>query len=336
MRTVLGFVVGLSHACCRYRLQAYAPQLKVAGWEVEPCAIPRSIVPRLKALRRAEGAHAVLLQRKLLDRFQLAWLRRRSRWLIFDFDDAIFQRDSFAAGGGDSRRRRERFRRAVLNADVVSASNDYLAERARELSGPARVVVIPTCIDPTGYPLPEKTAPPVSRAAAGLEMVWIGSASTARALEQAANLLELIGRSVPGARLKVICDRFPRFSHLPVKPVAWSSATEAAELAAADVGISVLPDDDWSRGKCGLKVLQYMAAGLPVVASAVGVHGAMVERGRSGFLAGKAEEWIDALRALAADPELARSMGRRGRKIVEERYSIAVWAPALQRVLPQG
>src|SRR5207249_4095705 len=109
------------------------------------------------------------------------------------------------------------------------------------------------------------------------------------------------------------CDQFLRLRHLPVIDCPWTEAGEAAALASADIGISWLPDDPWSRGKCGLKVLQYMAAGLPVVANAVGVHAELVSHGQTGFLVETPQEWAEAVRTLAQDPRLRRRMGRAGR-----------------------
>ena len=111
-------------------------------------------------------------------------------------------------------------------------------------------------------------------------------------------------------------------------PRQWSAATETAELADADVGISWLPDDPWSPGKCGLKVLQYMAAGLPVVANPVGMNPAMVRHGETGFLVQSAEQSAEAITRLARDPALRRRMGAAGRRLVETEYSVDRWAPA--------
>jgi glycosyltransferase involved in cell wall biosynthesis len=127
-------------------------------------------------------------------------------------------------------------------------------------------------------------------------------------------------------RLKLICDRFFRLPSLPIVETPWADETEAAEIAAADIGISWVPDDPWSRGKCGLKILQYMAAGLPVVANPVGVHPEMVRHGETGFLASSESDWAEAIRTLAADPALRCEMGAAGRKLVEERYSVEVGA----------
>src|SRR5256885_8089682 len=123
--------------------------------------------------------------------------------------------------------------------------------------------------------------------------------------------------AVPGVSLKLISDRFSEFGQLRIEPCPWSAETEPIEIAAGDIGIAWVPDDDWSRGKCGLKVLQYMAAGLPVIANPVGVHRELVRPGETGFLAESTTEWIEAVRVLAADPQLRARFGRAGRELVE-------------------
>jgi glycosyltransferase involved in cell wall biosynthesis len=143
-----------------------------------------------------------------------------------------------------------------------------------------------------------------------------------RGLERARPILEALGREVPGLKLKLICDHFLTLQHLPVHPCSWSEATEAAEIAAADIGLSWVPDDPWSRGKCGLKVMQYLAAGLPVVANPVGVQTEMVRHGETGFLASTIDEWVQAVRTLARDPTLRRRMGAAGRRLVEANYRV--------------
>src|SRR6478609_2988074 len=117
------------------------------------------------------------------------------------------------------------------------------------------------------------------------ESVGAKRSSTLRGPGRFAPTLSAIGKAIPGVRLKLICDRFLSTPGLPVDPCPWNEATEPAEIAAADIGIGWVPDDPWSRGKCGLKVLQYQAAGLPVVANPVGVHAELIERGVSGILA---------------------------------------------------
>jgi glycosyltransferase involved in cell wall biosynthesis len=327
------------HVCCRYRLAAFRPFLERAGHTLELVALPKRWWGRVWLYRRLGGA-AVILQRRLLPAWELAQLRRAARLLLFDFDDAVFLRDSHAARGPHSPRRRRRFADTVRACDAVIAGNAFLAAHAARWAGPGRVHVIPTCVDPGRYPKAEDHAtggssargstaaqtradePPVAQEE-GVRLVWVGSSSTLRGLEAARPILEEVGRRVPGASLKMICDRFASFDPLPVVACRWTEAGEAAEIADADVGVSWVPDDEWSRGKCGLKVLQYMAAGLPVVANPVGVHTEMVWPGETGFLAATANEWAAAVGRLAADPALRRRMGAAGRRLLEDRYAAA-------------
>jgi glycosyltransferase involved in cell wall biosynthesis len=164
-------------------------------------------------------------------------------------------------------------------------------------------------------------------------LVWIGQHSTLPCLYLADPLLEAVSARTPGVELRVVCNQFPRLHGVRVVPRQWSQATEAQEIAEADVGVSYLPDDEWSRGKCGLKVLQYMAAGLPVIGNPVGMNCEMIEHGRTGFLCTTAAEWADAAAQLAGNPDLRAAMGSAARRAVEERYGVARWAPELARLI---
>jgi len=328
----IGLVEHPEHVCCRYRLAAFRPFLEQAGHTLELVTMPRRWWSRLGLFSRLRGAN-VIVQRRLLAGWQRTLLRRAARRLLFDFDDAVFLRDSYAAQGLHDRRRLRRFIGMVRCADAVIAGNAFLAEQAARWTAERSIQVIPTCVDPQRYPLkPIDNRLEVSEKP-GLELVWVGSSSTLRGLQAIAPLLEEIGRSVPGVRLKLLCDRFLTLRQLPVVPTPWTEANEAAEIARADVGISWLPDDAWSRGKCGLKVLQYLAAGLPVIANPVGVQSEMVRHGETGFLARTPAQWIEAVRRLAGDAELRQRMGRAGRRLVEKHYSVTVGAARWVRLL---
>jgi glycosyltransferase involved in cell wall biosynthesis len=316
---ITALVESPDHVCCRYRVEAFRGHLEQAGHRLALRPWPRSCWSRLRLGRVLERTDAVILQRRLLPLWQLYLLRREMPLLVYDFDDAVFLRDSYAARGLASLRRLQRFVATIESADLVVAGNDYLAQQAARWTRPERVCVVPTCTDPARYPLARHRA-------TGATLAWIGSSSTLQGLERIRPLLEAIGQRVPGLRLKIICDRFLQLRQVPVMACAWSEATEAAELADCDVGISWLPDDDWSRGKCGLKVLQYMAAGLPVVANPVGVQAEMVRHGVTGFLAQTASQWLEAVARLAADPALRRALGQAGRQRVEAEYSVAAGA----------
>src|SRR5262249_55358937 len=158
---------------------------------------------------------------------ELALLRRWAKKLVFDFDDAVWLRDSYSAKGFVSQKRARRFRATVRAADVVFAGNGYLTDEA-VTQGARQATVVPTCVDPAVYPV-------ASHESAAVRLVWVGSSSTLQGLERFRDVLEAIGREVPGVRLKLICDRFLELRHLPVDAVPWSEATEAKELADAEV-----------------------------------------------------------------------------------------------------
>jgi glycosyltransferase involved in cell wall biosynthesis len=320
----LALVDAPEHVCCRYRIGAFEPALKRAGWSLTTRSLARGACRRWFQFASAAQFDTVILQRKLLPGWQFSELRRRSRHLVFDFDDAVLYRDSYDPRGPHCRMRAGRFARTVRLADTVIAGNDFLADCAlRAGASPDRVSVIPTCVEPARYPAPAANA---SRSPSGLDLVWIGSSSTLQGLESKRPLWERMGREVAGIRLRVICDRFPAFEAMPVVAVPWNAATEAAELAAGDLGVSWIPDDLWSRGKCGLKTLQYQAAGLAVLANPVGVHPDLVVPGVTGLLAATDDEWVAAARMLAADPATRKRMGARARSSVESGYSVAAWA----------
>ncbi len=321
---VLALVDAPEHVCCRYRITAFEPAVRRIGGALTVLGLSRRPLGRLAQFARARAYDSVLLQRKLLPSWQLSFLRANARRLIFDFDDAVLYRDSYDPRGPECPRRARRFSAMMAAADSVIAGNDFLADCARRSGARAEAVeVIPTCVAPGAY-RPHRGSGR-DHGGTGIDLVWIGSSSTLQGLEMRKSLWDRVAREVPGVRMRVICDGFPDLGALRIVPIPWSATREADDLTEGDVGVTWVPDDDWSRGKCGLKVLQYQAASLPVVANPVGVHPAMVRPGETGWLAESPEEWVEALRALASDPERRRWMGRQGRAAVEAAYSIRAW-----------
>jgi glycosyltransferase involved in cell wall biosynthesis len=316
-----------NHVCCRYRVAAFEPALRRAGHSIQLEVLPRGIWQRLRLYRVLRGQN-VLVQRKLLPSWERLVLRRSVRRLLFDFDDAVYLRDSYSPRGLHHPGRLRRFAGLVRACDAVIAGNDHLAMVARRFAPPDRVHVIPTCVAPERYPLAEH-----ARSGAGVALVWIGSASTLQGMSAIAPMLEEIGRRVPGLHLRLVCDRFLRIANLTIDEVPWAEATEGKAIAGADIGISWVPEDAWSEGKCGLKILQYMAAGLPVVTNPVGVHVEMVRDGATGFLARTVEDWVSAIARLAGDTDLRRTLGTAGRRRLEAEYSVAAGAGRWLRLL---
>ncbi|MFO0969435.1 MAG: glycosyltransferase family 4 protein [Gemmataceae bacterium] len=308
------------HVCARYRLAAFRPYLEAAGHELTLASWPKRFFPRLAFDRRLRQADLVIVQRRLLSAWRLFLLRRAARRFWFDYDDAVFLRDSYHARGPYSARLRRGFARMVGAAERVLAGNSFLAREAASHTRPDKIDVVPTCVDVARY-VPKRHV-----TSARVEMVWIGSSSTMQGLDLVRGDLERLGERLSFLDFRVVCDRAPTWNHLPILFSPWSEAREAEDLGGADIGVSWIPDDDWSRGKCGLKVLQYMAAALPVVANAVGVHPEMIEHERTGLLVRTPAEFAAAIERLACDAELRRRLGEAGRRRVEEKYHVAIGA----------
>jgi glycosyltransferase involved in cell wall biosynthesis len=316
------------HVSVRYRIDPVRRMLASAGhrFDVEP--MPRRLWGRLQRFRRLRDTDMVIVQRRLISTAEVALLRRYARRLVFDFDDALFRKDSYHRRPA-SLRRMARFAAMVRAADHVFAGNEFLASEASRHTSPSKIQVVPTCVDldryhPAGH----------VRQGEGVRLVWIGSSSTLRGLELQRLLWEEVCRALPGLELRLICDRFPAWNIDRLICIPWSEATEAQELAECDIGLSWLPDDDWSRGKCGLKVLQYLAAGLPVVANPVGLHQSLVLPGETGFCADRAADWIGALSRLMYDPQLRAILGGQGRLLVQREYSLQRLETKWKSILP--
>jgi glycosyltransferase involved in cell wall biosynthesis len=316
------------HVCCRYRLRAFQQELARGGHTLELRILPTTWYGKFCIGSDLGDFDAVILQRRLLPGWQLRLLRRSVQRLIFDFDDAVFGRDSYASRGFESPRRWRRFAGIVRCSDAIVAGNDWLREQALKAEPLSPVYVIPTCVDPSVYPRS------LHHDADGqVRMVWIGSHSTIRSLERIRPILNSLGNEIPNLRLRLICDRSIRFESLSVEDYPWDPLTESVAIASGDIGISWAPDDQWSRGKCGLKVLQYMAAGLPVIANPVGVQATMIEHNENGLLAETESDWIAAVKRLAHDRNLRLRMGAAGRARVEKEFSVVAGGKSWRQVL---
>jgi len=318
---VLALVGAPDHVCYRYRIEAFSWALAEQGLLLEAAPLDRNLWRRIRQLRSVRHADVVILQRKLLPLHQLQVLRRAAKCLIYDVDDAVFQRESYCGKPSASWQRMLLYWATIYSADAVVAGNGFLRQQTARFIEPQRVHVIPTCVEPDRYPTAQHY-----RAGAAVRLVWIGQRSTLPSLDRCGAHLSLAAQALPGLQLRVICDQYPTIPNVRITPRPWSTSGEASELSQGDIGINWLPDDQWSRGKCGLKVLQYMAAGLPVVANPVGMNCEMVLHGRTGLLASTPEEWAAAIAYLAAHPQLRQRMGQAGRRLVEQRFSVARWS----------
>jgi len=236
---------------------------------------------------------------------------------ILDFDDAIWLQ-----GVSNENVRLAWLRRGpskvpgiLRRMDTVFAGNEYLAAYARRFN--PSVHVVPTTLDTDTH------APRTTRPHAGVCIGWSGSPSTAPYFDALAPVLAQVKRTFgDGVYFKVMGDADYRRPELGIIGRPWREDTEVEDTAELDIGLMPLPDDAWSRGKCGFKALLYMSLAIPPVVSPVGVNTTIVEDGVNGYLAADEQEWIAAIGRLVTNPELRTKIGRRGRETVVERYSL--------------
>jgi glycosyltransferase involved in cell wall biosynthesis len=272
-----------------------------------------ALLRRTRQMLALHDADGIVIERELfpyLPPVGEGFLSLLRRPYVLELDDAIYV----------SPERAYKYPHIVRWARGVIAGNEVLRHYLSAHN--ARVEVIPTVIDPRRYRPKD-----VYRASTPPRIGWIGLASNFHHLQLVAEELRQ-ACSKSGARLVIVSARPPELD-VPFEFVPWSEATEADVIRGFDVGIMPLVDSEFSRGKCGLKVLQYMAAGTPVVASPVGVNRSIVEHGHNGLLASSGAEWTEALTAVLGDTELRERLGRAARLTVEQHYALEPWADRL-------
>ena len=336
-------------ASSRLRTMQYLPALAAAGIaaEVRPFfddayvealnagqgpgrAVPGYYLRRWRDLRAARGD--LLWLEKEAFPWLPSWFERialpRHLPLICDYDDAVFHRYDLHRSAVVRAMLGRKIDRLMRRAALVTAGNAYLAGRARA-AGAARVEIVPTVVDAAAYdtaPLPPGDGRP--------RIGWIGSPGTWETyMQPLLPMLQDMARE-HGALIRAVgTGPGPETEQLERLP--WAEETESRLIQSMDIGIMPLDDSPWARGKCGYKLIQYMACGLPVIASPVGVNREIVEDGVTGFLVTTDAEWRAALARLLADAGLRRRMGAEGRRRMEERYSLQVWGPRVAQMLRQ-
>lgn len=343
----------------RFRVLPYLPDLRAAGFDVrvshsrpskhagrpygrwdfmggrrlhDGLLRARTLRDRRRAVTLAREADVVFLQRDLtrfLDTADLEEaLARLNPRIVFDIDDALFARPD---GGMDPARGAKVVRIFGL-ARRVTAGNATLRDWAAQAAGRERAVRVPTPVDTSRYtpaPRPRAAGEPV-------RLGWIGVSSGLPYLLEIAEPLARVTRK-RDAVVRIVCDNPPAPSAFPFRAetIAWSDAQEAELLRSFDIGLMPLPDNPWTRGKCGLKLLLYMATALPSVASPVGANGEIVHP-ETGVLAEGAAAWEEALDRLVGDAALRERLGRAARARAEAEHSVARWAPVLVRALREA
>lgn len=345
-------------AGCRFRIAQFIPYLKSVGIDVtlrslytadffhlvykrghyaeKTSRFATLSIKHLASLRDLRRFDLVLLYREMFPigpAIVERLLAMRSRPpIVFDFDDAIFLPSvSDANHFIGALKRPGKVATIIRHSDRVIAGNAYLADYARRFN--EAVTIIPTCVDTMKF-VPaassENGGPPRQRRPV---VGWIGSPTTASYLRGLTGVLQRVHEKhafmfrISGAGEPV------QVPGVETQQPAWTIHTEVSLFNTCDVGVYPLADDEWARGKCGFKAIEFMACGVPVVASAVGVNREIIEDGVNGFLASNENEWVEKLDRLLGDADLRRRFGKAGRETIEQRYSLRVHAPALASTL---
>jgi glycosyltransferase involved in cell wall biosynthesis len=265
-------------------------------------------VNRLPGVIRSYSADIVWLSRELV-RWGVSFEPLLKRPLVFDVDDAIWLKRPFVA-------------KIARSATAVFAGNQFLADWFSQHN--PNVFIIPTAIDTDRF-RPRDHRPDDQPFTIG----WTGSSPNLRYLEGIQAPLAQFLRTHKDARLLIVCDQSPQLPDLPpsrIEFVRWTPVNEAASVARMDVGLMPLHDSDWERGKCSFKMLQYMACGLPVIVSPVGMNAELLAQAEIGIGTMTLADWLDALEWLADNPGQRTVNGMQGRALVQEAYSVSAIA----------
>jgi glycosyltransferase involved in cell wall biosynthesis len=344
-------------AGCRFRIAQYMPYLESAGIEVTlspfyTTEFFRLVYQKGRSLQKA----AMFLERALDRAYTLAergrydvifiyreafpigpaaieaLLSRSARAaIVYDFDDAIYLPNTSEANRAISILKwPSKVRSIIRRSHAVIAGNEYLAEYARAFS--PHVAVIPTVVDTAAF-VPRLRSTDEVRASGRQAHVpvvgWIGTPTTAPYLMSARPVLQDVARAHPFVLRVCGAGAAVDMPGVTVENVRWTLDSEVSLFNTCDIGIYPLPDDEWARGKCGFKAIQFMACGVPVLASPVGVNRDIIQDGVNGFLGPNESEWKAKLARLIDDAQLRRQLGDEGRRTVEARYSLNATAPKL-------
>jgi glycosyltransferase involved in cell wall biosynthesis len=330
-------------ASSRLRALQYLPYFESLGWQVEPfpffsnryleklytgkptwTEVLRAYWRRIKILARAGQYDLVWVEKEILPFFPAMperLLRAFGIPYMVDYDDALFHRYDLHRLPVVRKVLGQKIDAVMKHATLVVAGNQYLADRA-EKAGAKRIEIIPTVVDLTRYPTandqPGKPNEP-------LVVGWIGTPKTSRYLHPLKNVFESL-QSRFNVRFVAVGATRESLGDLPVEPWEWSEDTEVDSIQKFDIGIMPLEDSPWERGKCGYKLIQYMACGLPVVGSPVGVNTEIVEHGVNGWLVEEMSEWQEKLEILIRNAQLRKQMGVCSRAKVERLYSLQAQA----------
>jgi glycosyltransferase involved in cell wall biosynthesis len=328
---VCALTAGRNSPASRFRWRQHVPCLEGAGIEttelhvvggsyppqshvLRPFWLAANLVDAFRLVRRANEFDIRFLQRSLISTLCTSELKLKSP-LVLDVDDAVFLNQRFS--GID---------RIAAHSSLVICGNGYLADHFGRF---AKTTILPTAVDTDRYF-------PTARQSGARAIGWSGLSSGFGYLRAVEPALKAVLDRFPDVTLRIIAEHCPSFPLIDRRRIdfrPWHPDTEVAALQDLTVGIMPLTDGPWEQGKCSFKMLTYMAVGVPVVVSAVGMNRDVMNHGRAGLLAASHAEWVDALCAILEDEPGGREMGREGRRIVDTHYAAKIVGPKLASIL---
>jgi glycosyltransferase involved in cell wall biosynthesis len=333
----------------RVRFYQYYPYLQAQGVEIVTAPFFDDEYVRTlysgQAISKAEVLRAYLKRLSILVKsasFDLLWLEKElfpwvPAWFevlisalkvpyVVDYDDAVYHRYDMHPSSAVRSLLGRKIDRVMSHAALVIVGNEYLAERARR-AGARRIEYLPSVVDVSHYKVKQGDARSPFR------IGWVGSPVTAPYLDGIRVPLGILSQEMDVHLTLIGSGDIRPFANISTAIHAWNEELELSIGEMFDVGIMPLVDGPFERGKCGYKLVQYMAAGLPVVASPIGINSWMVTSGTNGYLAGLPGEWLEAFRKLGNDTELRLKMGQSGRRLAEQMYNLQGTSPRLLDLL---
>jgi glycosyltransferase involved in cell wall biosynthesis len=332
----------------RYRFYQYLPFLKSQGFEltIAPLLDNKYVANINQGKRNFTNvlfSYFQRLGRLISDRnYDLLWVEKEilpffPSWFeniligntpyAVDYDDAQFHVYDYYGSKLTRTLLSQKIDKVMAKSQLVIAGNQYISDRAY-LAGAKRVEIIPTVIDLERYaPKPSEIA-----SSKNFNIGWIGSPGTSVYLKTIESAFQALNQKYNCAFTFVGAGKL-KLENLDLNVKKWQESSEVENIQSFDVGIMPLANTPWEQGKCGIKLIQYMACALPVVGTPIGVNQEIVQHGVNGFQANSLDEWIDYLSKLATDPYLCKVMGAKGREMVEAKYCLQVTAPRMAQLL---
>jgi glycosyltransferase involved in cell wall biosynthesis len=324
-------------ASFKFRVMQYLPYLRDSELDHEILILPRNFFARQRFFRRLRDYDTIFWQKRLLGRIDLWALRKNSRRLVYDVDDSVMYNDA-KDGNHFSRRLSRRFIGLVATADQVVVGNDFLGKYAARDIDDKKIVKIPSVVDMNVWGTRHRKTDSKNEVIIG----WVGSQSTLPYWIERRSVWKTICRRFPQVIFRVVCDGVekmfsaPEYDGMAFQAVEWTEASQVADCAAFDIGIMPLPDNPWTRGKCGFKLIQYLSLGIPAVASPVGVNTDIVLHEETGLLADSENAWTVCLSRLIENRESRLFLGNNGHQHVMKHFSVQAWLGAFQGLFQQG